>query len=64
MPVIEEFPVDTHAVEGKRVHFKVCISGVAPGEITWFFKNQRLTSDYSMSVNPAGEGCGFKVWLP
>ena len=52
--MIEEFPLDTKAVEGEGVYFKVGVSGTPRPQISWFFLNQQLQSDYSREVDPSG----------
>ena len=53
-PAIEEFPADTHAIEGECVVFVVVVRGNPKPSLTWYHQDTQLTSDYSMELQEDG----------
>ena len=53
-PTIEEFPADTHAIEGEGIVFKVMVRGNPQPSLTWYHQDAQLTSDYSMELQEDG----------
>ena len=51
-PTIEEFPTDTHAIEGEGVVFKVVVRGNPFPSLTWYFQDTPFESDYNMEIKP------------
>ena len=49
-PTIEEFPTDTHAIEGEGVVFNVVVRGNPQPSLTWYHHNTQLTPDYSLDL--------------
>ena len=53
-PVIEEFPMDTTAIEGEGVFFKVVVRGYPQPSLTWYHEDTQLTPDYSLELTQDG----------
>ena len=53
-PLIEEFPEDIKAIEGRGVFFKVVVSGKPVPSIAWFHDESEIMSDYSVEIKGDG----------
>ena len=63
MPVIQQSPMDTTALEGERVTFKPKVSGTPPPTVAWYHDGSMVSSDYSMEVEEDGTLIFFCVEL-
>ena len=48
--MIEEFPEDTHAIEGEGVVFKVVVCGKPPPTLTWYHDEEEVTTNYAQEI--------------
>ena len=49
-PEVEDFPLDTCAVEGEGVVFQVVVRGYPLPSLTWYHEDTLLTPDYSLEL--------------
>ena len=49
-PSIDDFPTDTHAIEGESVVFKVVVSGKPLPTLTWYHGDIEVVNNYAQEV--------------